>query len=163
MRQRTHSLPLSRHRGEVPIARRSGIALTIVLLFVLAGCAGNPPVPVPLPTPPTAANATVPATVPKYVVMLPACPSGDIFALDGAPLLINSFTYYLHVQHLANPPLDTASSMIWADAFPAALAIPTADGLPAGPLRDNLTADAIGVCDHRSAVPVFEEYPKTYA
>ncbi len=159
MRQRTGSLPLFRYRGEGAIARLSGIALTIVLLFVLASCAGNPPVPVPLPMPPTAANATVP----KYVVMLPACPSGDIFALDGTPLLINSVTYYLHVQHLANPPLDTASSMIWADAFPAALAIPTADGLPAGPLRDNLTADAIGVCDHRSAVPVFEEYPKTYA
>ncbi len=162
MRQRTRPLPLSRHRGVVAIARLSGIALTIVLLFVLAGCAGNPPVSVRLPTS-VAPNATMQATVPKYVVMLPTCPSGDIFALDGTPLLINSVTYYLHVEHIANPPLDTASSMIWADAFPAVLSIPSANGLPAGPLRDNLTADAIGVCDHRSAVPVFKEYPKTYA
>lgn len=133
-------------------------------MFLLASRAGNPPVAAPMLTP-TAPNATVQATVPpnKYVVMLPACPTGDIFALDAAPLLINSVTYYLYVHHIANPPLNSASAMTWADGFPTGMPVPSADGLPAGPLHDNLMADTIGVCDLRSVVPVFKEYPRTYA
>jgi len=46
--------------------------------------------------------------------------------------------------------------MIRADEFPTGTTVPSADGLPAGPF-------AIGVCDRRSVVLVFKEYPRTYA
>ncbi len=146
------------------------VAMTSLLLlaFILASCGAQRTAPLPgvsalpdatqLPTP-TPHQAL---SIPKYTVILPACPTGNIADLNGTLFLIDAKTYYLHVWQAVNPPPNTATSSMWADDSPTGNIAVAAESLPPGPLRDNLTTDAIGLCDHRSSVPVIEQYAKTY-
>ncbi len=146
------------------------VATTHLLLLALAlvGCGAQRTAPLPgvlalsdvtqLPTP----TPSQTPSIPKYTVILPACPTGNIADLDGTLLLIDAKTYYLHVWQAVNPPPNTATSSLWADDSPTGDITVAAESLPPGPLRDNLMADAIGVCDHRSSGPVIEQYAMTY-
>lgn len=125
------------------------------LALVFAGC-GPHATQIPTPTPYQTPSAA------KYTVILPACPTGNIADLDGKPLFIDGKTYYLHVWQAVNPPPNTATSSIWADDSPTGDIIVAAESLPPGPLRDNLMADAIGLCDRLSSVSVTEQYAKAY-
>jgi len=140
----------------------------VLLALILVGCGAQRTAPrlgvsalpdatqLPTPTP----HQT--PSVAKYTVILPACPTGNIADLNGTLFLIDAKTYYLHLWQAVNPPPNTATSSLWADDSPTGDITVAAESLPPGPLRDNLMADAIGVCDHRSSVPVIEQYATTY-
>ncbi len=64
-------------------------ALVPAVLLGLTGCGTPVAAPTPLPLPTLAA--------PSSTLALPACPTGDVFTLDGQHLSENGADYILHV------------------------------------------------------------------
>lgn len=99
------------------------------LLFLLADCGVPVAAPTPLPLPTLAA--------PSDTMTLPACPTGDVFALDGQHLIENGADYILHVTG------DRAAfSVTWDRTSPST-------GLSADAVHK-----ALDMCSRRSPAPL---------
>lgn len=104
-------------------------ALVPAFLLVLVGCGPRVGAPTPLPLPTLA--------VPSGTMTLPACPTGDVFALDGQHLSENGADFILHVTG------DTAGfSVTWDRTSPSA-------GLSADAVHK-----ALDMCSRRSPAPL---------
>jgi len=101
-------------------------AMVPAVLLILVGCGARVAAPTPLPLPTLAA--------PSGTMTLPACPTGDVFSLDGRHLSENGADYTLHVTGDR-----TAFSVTWDRASSA------------GPgLSPDAVHKALDMCSRRS-------------
>jgi len=104
-------------------------ALVPAFLLILVGCGMRSGAPTPLPLPTLA--------VPSGTMILPACPTGDVFARDGQHLIENGADFILHVAGD-----QTRFSVTWDRTSPSA-------GLSADAVHK-----ALDMCSRRSPAPL---------
>ncbi len=104
-------------------------AMFPTFLLILVGCGTRVTAPTPLPLPTLA--------VPSGTMTLPACPTGDVFALDGQHLIENGADFILRVTGD-----QTRFSVTWDRTSPSAGLSPDA------------VHKALDMCSRRSPAPL---------